>query len=195
MPESNRSLLERCLAISEMLKEGQEITFGELLQKMGESGPLLLVVIISIPFLLPMPVPGLSVPFGIVIAFSGVAIALKRPLWLPRFFREKKFSVKTLQQIFATGTKFLRKIRPLFRERLTIVASSWAVQLMAGLLITLCGLLLALPLPPGTNFPPALIITLSAIGLLERDGLLLILAPTLLALIIIGVGRLIGEWH
>jgi hypothetical protein len=44
-----------------------------------------------------------------------------------------------------------------------------------SLTIAIRGLLLALPLPPGTNFPPALGIFLLSAGMVEEDSLFVLL--------------------
>jgi hypothetical protein len=54
-------------------------------------------------------------------------------------------------------------------RHLWLTESPLLVQLHA-FIIFVAAFVLLLPLPPGTNFPPALCIILMAGGLLERDG-------------------------
>jgi hypothetical protein len=44
------------------------------------------------------------------------------------------------------------------------------VETVSAVMVVILGFLLALPLPPGTNFPPAISIILLSIGSLERDA-------------------------
>ena len=64
----------------------------------------------------------------------------------------------------------LRLLEVMLKPRqLWLTASPLLVQLHAFIILT-AALVLLLPLPPGTNFPPALCIVIMAGGLLERDG-------------------------
>jgi len=58
-------------------------------------------------------------------------------------------------------------------RQLWLTSSPLLVRLHA-FIILVAAFVLLLPLPPGTNFPPALCIVIMAGGLLERDGLFVI---------------------
>ena len=59
------------------------LTVGELLATLGHLGLLLMCMILSVPFLFPVSIPGSSVPVGLVIALIGVGLATGRTPWLP----------------------------------------------------------------------------------------------------------------
>ena len=67
-------------------------------------------------------------------------------------------------------------MRPVTLREVIVVLQGRAYTLLMlllrfhALVILLASLVLLLPLPPGTNFPPALCIVIMAGGLLERDG-------------------------
>lgn len=61
------------------------------------------------------------------------------------------------------------------RPRNALLVTNPIVQRINGFIIFICGLLLMLPLPPGTNFTPGLTVFLLSIGILEEDGLFVLL--------------------
>jgi hypothetical protein len=59
------------------------LTLREILAQLGERGLLLLCVLVTVPFLLPVSVPGSSVPVGVIIALNGISLLSHRTPWLP----------------------------------------------------------------------------------------------------------------
>jgi hypothetical protein len=174
-------LSERLLALAEVCQT-RELSLSFLLTKLGVSSHALVVFIFSIPFLLPIPVPGLSILLGGLIALSGLAIAIGRPIWLPKVIADRSIDGSLVAKIFFAASKLVKKIEFLFRPRLTKISDNTIIRTFAGLVIAVSGIVLLLPLPPGTNFPPALVCVLLAVGLLERDGLLLLIGFSFFAL-------------
>jgi hypothetical protein len=66
------------------------LTVGELLARLGEPGLLALCVVCTVPFLLPVSIPGSSTPFGLLIALIGVGVAANRIPWLPQWLLLRK---------------------------------------------------------------------------------------------------------
>jgi hypothetical protein len=58
----------------------------------------------------------------------------------------------------------------MLKPRLLWLTDAPLLRQLHSFVILLASLVLLLPLPPGTNFPPALCIVIMAGGLLERDG-------------------------
>lgn len=157
------------------LCRGSDITLGELFENMTSRSHALLTLIFALPFLLPIPLPGLSIIFGLVIMLAGGAMGIGRKPWLPQFFLKRSISTQTLSKIFEQGARFTRILEKVIRPRGTHFLRHIWVKRFNGFLIAICGLLLALPLPPGTNFPPASVILLLSIGSLEEDVLVILL--------------------
>jgi hypothetical protein len=59
------------------------MTLGELLTQLGERGELMACMLLTVPFLLPLSIPGSSIPFGLLIALHGLGILMHRVPWLP----------------------------------------------------------------------------------------------------------------
>ena len=59
------------------------VTLRQLLAGMGENGLLLLCGLLSLPFLFPVSIPGVSTVFGAGIVLIGIAVTLNTLPWLP----------------------------------------------------------------------------------------------------------------
>ena len=131
---------------------------------------LLLMLLLSLPFLLPIPLPGLSFLLGSVIALIALRLTLGQKPWLPERLLDRELPAKFFPTLLAGASRVLRFLEVMLKPRqLWLTASPLLVQLHA-FIIFVAAFVLLLPLPPGTNFPPALCIILMAGGLLERDG-------------------------
>lgn len=161
--------------------DDRDFTLADLLVIFGDRAHALVVLLITAPFAL-IPLPGLSAPFGLVVAISGLCIAFRLPMWLPKRLRDRPWPRATLKKIFATTAKFVGWFEGFVRPRLLFLCESGAMRVVAGLVIMASGLILALPLPPGTNFPPAIVGVFLSLAVLERDGVLMILGVLLFVL-------------
>ncbi len=54
--------------------QGEQVTLRELLALVGEQGLLLFCVVLTLPFLLPVSIPGVSTLFGLVIILVSLGI-------------------------------------------------------------------------------------------------------------------------
>lgn len=147
------------------------VTLREVLQVLGERAYLLLVLLLALPFLTPLPLPGLSTPFGLAIAVVAARLLLGRRPWLPRKLQRQVVPAGFFTRLFAVAAWVLRLLERWLRPRLTgLTDGRVARQAHAGVML-LAALALLLPLPiPFTNSFPAWTILLVAGGLLERDG-------------------------
>ncbi len=132
----------------------------------------MLLLLISLPFLTPIPLPGLSTPFGLVVLVIGARLALGRRPWLPQALLVRRLPPRFLTRVLATAGAVLRWIEKVARPRLDFFHDQRVYRRIAGSLITISGLLLLLPIPlPFTNTLPALTVVLLSVGALERDGM------------------------
>ncbi len=132
-----------------------------------------MTLFLAAPFILPIPLPGVSMPFGIMIMIFGGALATGWDPYLPKRLLDRPLPGDTVRKLSRSASKVFRKAEKYLKPRLDWAISNPVLHALAGGLIAFSGLLLALPLPPGTNAPPALCILLLAAALLERDGLML----------------------
>jgi hypothetical protein len=158
------------------------ITVGGVLEHLEHRGHALLTLFLAGPFLVPLPLPGLSVPFGVFIAFFAFAMAFGRKPFLPKSWLAREIPKDTLRKFCRMAVRFFKKFEALFKPRLVWLVDFRAAQFTIAFMIAFCGILLALPLPPGTNSPPSSVIIALSIGFLERDGILVLIGYILFLL-------------
>ena len=151
------------------------LTLREVIYTLHGRAYMLLVLLLSLPFITPIPLPGLSTPFGLAIALIALRLSLGQRPWLPMKLQRKELPPGFFAKVFAFAEKVLRFLEKFLRPRLTFLSDTpFLVQLHALLMLT-AALALLLPLPiPFTNSFPAWTILLLAAGLLERDGVFIL---------------------
>jgi len=95
--------------------------------------------------------------------------------WIPQKILKQPISQKTVTKFLSALSKIIKLFERFFKPRLLTISDHSLNYQFNGLVITSCGLILMLPLPPGTNLPPALNILILAIGDIEDDGLLILI--------------------
>ena len=144
---------------------------SEIMEATQGRGFDLLLLCISLPFLTPIPLPGLSTPFGLVVALIGARLAVGRKPWLPQRLLARELPPRFLAKMLKAASRIVRLLEFFLRPRLGFLHESFMFRRFGGGLIMICGLLLLLPLPvPLTNSLPALTVLLLAASALERDG-------------------------
>lgn len=129
-----------------------------------------LFVLLSLPSALPIPAPGYSVPFGILIFVLAVQLlaGAKQP-WLPQRLAKQPMSLSQVQGVLKAGLPWLRRIEAISRPRFTPLCTSLAGRSILGSAIALMAISMMIPIP-GTNTLPAMGIFITGFGLLEDDG-------------------------
>jgi len=182
LPRPAQTLSTELKVLGEMFAE-REVTLREVMERLGVRASGLVVIIFALPFCAPVTLPGLSTPFGLVIAFIAGRHALGRAPWLPQRLLARKLPPRFFKTVIG-GTKRLvgwteRHLRPRW-PWLTGTTSrlrfhSWSICFAA--------LLLALPLGgiPFTNTLPGLAIFIGMLGIMAGDGLAILIGYVLLA--------------
>ncbi len=165
-------------AFSQELRELAErfaerpVQLGEILDATKGRGINLLLVFIALPFLTPIPLPGFSIPFGLVVAIIGARTALGQKPWLPEKLLTRQLPPRLLSKLLKASSRVVKWLEYFLRPRLALMNDSAVFRRLAGALITISGLFLIIPLPvPFSNSLPACTVLLLAAGALERDGL------------------------
>ena len=152
-----------------------------------------LFVILALPSALPIPAPGYSIPFGVVMFLlaSQMVIGAKK-LWLPQRVRTYQLDLKTVQGFVKKGVPWLQRLETLSRPRLSYVCTSALGRIILGSAIALMSISMMIPIP-GTNTLPAIGIFIIGFGLQEDDGLISLggLTVCVLALVVV-LGILVG---
>ena len=155
--------------------EVETVTLREVMSLLHGRGYVLLVMLLALPFCTPVPLPGLSTPFGLIITIIGVRLACGAKPWLPARLLDTRLPPEIFAKVFALTRKIVLAFERLLRPRLLGVTATARLEQMHAMPIVICALMLLLPLPiPFSNVVPAWGIMLIAGGLLERDGAFII---------------------
>lgn len=152
---------------------GRSLSLGELEAILQGRGFALFILLLSLPFCAPIAIPGLSVPFGVVITFLGLRILFGHKPELPGFILRKQVKYATLERIVNLGLKLCKYMEKIARPRMAFLRTWPGMINLIGLGLASGGVQLLLPLPPLiplSNTIPALSVVLLTAGLIERDG-------------------------
>ncbi|MGJ3264538.1 MAG: exopolysaccharide biosynthesis protein [Salinarimonas sp.] len=163
--------------------EAERIPLGTLVDALGERTFGLVMLVLALPCAIPFlyGVPQIvSVPMVFVAAQLVIG---RKALWLPQGLRARAFSTSDYRAMIDRARPWLLRFEHLARPRLALLATGPSERLV-GLAMLVASLSIAVPLPL-TNTVPGIGVAIIAVGLIERDGLL-VLGGAVLALIWIG---------
>lgn len=168
---ANRGLLAALEAIA--ADTGEEgITLGDFVDALGERafGIILFAMAlpVSIPFLYGVPQ---------VMALPMMALAAQMAMgrdepWLPTRFKARRIGKAGLDRMARNGRKWFGWLEALARPRLRFLSGPSAERIVGGIFMVFCASILV-PLP-ATNTTPGIALAIAALGLLTRDGLLIL---------------------
>src|SRR6187455_326369 len=167
--DGGRRFTETLGAIERRAQAGP-VTIGELFSICGQQGHAFVAIFLVLPFLQPLPLPGISSVIGIVLVIIGAFVALRRPPWIPKRLRDAVIKPEVVLRICKSLERLLVRVERIVRPTARwIFAQRW-FRLTNGVIWIVHALVFSLPLPiPLTNFFPAVVILLLAIGILEED--------------------------
>lgn len=166
--------------LQELLKADDEhgLSISEITRAVGEKGFGLLLIVLSLPSAFPVPAPGYSTPFGLVMTLIALQmIGGRRAVWLPQKIGTIRIKPKLADKMIGSASKFLSKIERFIRPRQKWISGRTG-QASLALVVLIMACLMMLPIPL-TNTFPAMVIFMIGVGLSEEDGLLAIGAFTL----------------
>nr|WP_263012107.1 exopolysaccharide biosynthesis protein [Laspinema sp. D2d] len=151
-------------------ERSEGVILADIILLAGERIFGFLFVFLSLPSALPVPAPGYSTPFGIVIFILAVQLiaGAQRP-WMPNKVMNHPIALSKVQGILKAGIPWLEKIELLSRPRLTYICKSLPGRVVIGSAIALMAISMMIPIP-GTNTLPAMGIFVTGFGLLDDDG-------------------------
>ncbi|MBM3383466.1 MAG: exopolysaccharide biosynthesis protein [Betaproteobacteria bacterium] len=153
------------------------VTLRAIDEMFGDDGAPLTIIFLCLPFLFPMPIPGISTAFGLAIILLTFRIVSPIALPLPRIADRIVLNGKTVSIIADKSFSYVVKIENYVKPRAQFMTSGLS-RWLSALGMILSAVALALPIPPViplTNTLPALAITFFSLGLLMRDGLMIVL--------------------
>lgn len=180
---SKQPKLSEELAMLQQRYEKVPVKLRELIAVLRGRAYLLLVFLLALPFITPIPLPGLSTPFGAAIALIALRMVLGQKPWLPEKILAKEIPSGFFGKLLGFTRRAIGLVETFIRPRWSLFFTTPGVIRLHSLLIFVAALALLLPLPiPFTNSFPAWSILLMACALLERDGLFVVLSYLVFAL-------------
>jgi hypothetical protein len=144
------------------------IAVNDLITLLGGRGRAGLILLFALPNVLPAP-PGMSGVLGLPLLYLSFQMMLGRVPWLPKFIGRRSVPRDRFALLVDTAAPWLAQAERLLRPRWSWLVNHRAERVFGAFCLLLAAVL-ALPIPFG-NMLPALAISLIALGVLERDGL------------------------
>ena len=164
---------------SEVLRDlavggGETVAFREILAGLRHRVFGFTLLLFALPCCLPMP-PGIPTVCG----FAIVSIALnlivgRQRLWLPRPIADKRVARQDLTRMVERVVPYMQKLEKICRPRFAIVTEPVG-KVLIGLVLFVLGFIMILPIPFIGNMPPGFAASVIAIGMTERDGLIVLI--------------------
>ena len=153
--------------------QGEKIQVGFLLYRLRRrsfGGLLFFLAILSL-------IPGISIFAGLVMIILAAQLSLGfRSPKLPRVMSEYSLKIDHLKTILSRTAPKIERLEKYIKPRLLIFTLPPFTSVL-GILVFCLAALVILPLP-FTNLFPALAIFIISMGLLERDGLIILVGTT-----------------
>ena len=191
---SEVALAERLRAITAQLPEGG-VAMADLRDVVGQDGLMLLTAFMTIVFMVPVSVPGVSTVFGAAILMIGISRLFGQRLWLPRAVERRTVPSDGVRKAFERGLVWVQRLERVSRPgRLPRLTSSALMRVLTDAGLVLGAVLLMMPfgLIPLSNTLPAIALLFFAIGILQRDGVCILLGHVSNVLTILYFALLIG---
>lgn len=185
--------------ISEILTElaasaGPRVRMRDLVNALGDRAFGLLILVFALPNAIGLgTIPGLSTVFGVPQMFIAAQMAMgwHKP-WLPDWVLEKSLERADFLKIVDRSTPYLVRAEKLLRPRLAFM-SSFVAERCLGIVFLVMAAIVSLPIPGG-NWPPAVAMAFISIGLVERDGLYILIGLGVAAIAVLVAGAVIGAF-
>jgi len=149
------------------------MTLGDIVSVVGDRGFGILFLLLSLPSALPVPAPGYSTPFGIVLFLLSLQLLAGRPVpWIPEWTSRKVIGRSAADRMIRSTAAFFSFVERFIRPRLPLLLGRTASKGFCLLLLAMSGLMI-IPIPL-TNTLPAMVIFCVGVAMTERDGLALL---------------------
>lgn len=174
-----------------------EVSVENIVEHAEEEVITILCLIAILPFMQPIPIPGLSSILGFIVLLQGIGLMLLEKPLLTKRLKQISIGKAKFEKIYKAAKK-LSKITSKLSVLKHPITNTRFFHFLSGFSIVVAALFLSLPLPvPFSNLVPALSIFLVCIGLLEDDLLLALLGICMTGAVVwmaIQSMELIGYW-
>ena|SRR3990167_7543402 len=152
-----------------------EVTYQRILQMLGARAFGVVLLFFALPSALPFSaIPGIAVVFSVpILLFSSQMIFARKTLWLPKIIAERTIHQKTICKVIHATVPYLVKVEYFLKPRWSFMNSRF-MEIINGTVILCLAILLMLPIPLSNSIFAGLLIIFS-LGLIEKDGVFILL--------------------
>lgn len=152
---------------------GASISLGQLRDALGDKSFGYLLILAVLPSAI--PVPGLNSALGLLPMVLGFNLLLggQKP-WLPGFILNYKLPKKIFQDFFGVAEPVWRRYAAFIRPGWAFMCTN-AMERLMGLFIIFMSFIIILP-GPLTNVLPAIALVILAVGIIVKDGRVVLLS-------------------
>lgn len=175
------------------LSSGETVTLRALLGEMRPRDHAMLTLMLSAAFLHPIPMPGFSQLFGLLILYAGSRMARGLGPRFPKRWLDRPLAAGFLVRVFKAFAWVTSWFEHLVKPRGKFLATHPGTRRANGVGLCIIGGLILLPLPPPTNFPPAIAGFVLSAGIAE-DDLLFVTIGWILVLLNLALFGAIGVY-
>jgi len=172
---------------------------GDLIDRLDERAFGLMLLLLALPCCLPFIYLLPQIVALPMLALAGQMAAGRAHPWLPKNLRDRSFSIDAFHAVLTRSEKYVGWVERLARPRLHFVTGHIGARFVGALLIIPTASILV-PLP-STNTIPGIGVAIASLGLIERDGVLVIIGlaigfcwVALLAFLGLEATSLIKDW-
>ena len=157
----------------------ERVRVRDITESLGQRSFGFILLIFALPNSLPiLGIPGVSTITGLPMLFVAVQMALgHNRVYLPHWIADSSLATSDFQKLIFKVVPWLQRIEKLMRPRIILLTQGSAERWLGGFCVLLA-FLLVLPIPLG-NLLPALGILFIALGLIERDGVCVLLGMSI----------------
>ena len=156
----------------------ERVSVGEIVAALGDRGLGVLIAIFAIPNMLPSAVPFGNTVVGIFPLIFAVHLACGFDrLMLPTFVAKQSISSATFKALVPRVAAVLSWFERLLKPRFPGV-TGLSIERVVGVICIVLSLITMIPIPFAHNLP-ALALVLIGLGLIERDGLAIIIGSAI----------------
>lgn len=165
-----------------------QLRVSDILAYLGDRALAGAMLVFALPILAPLP-PGSNFVLGIpLLAITGQLMLGRSTLWLPDVIGRRQVRIESFRPFLRKAADRVEWFEKYMKPRHGIFCTPRADRLVGGVCFVLA-LLLFLPLP-FASLLPALALSLFALGLVKRDGIL-IAAGWLIAILVLVTTQLV----
>ncbi|MCL9685075.1 exopolysaccharide biosynthesis protein [Legionella maioricensis] len=175
MKKNNQRSSDALLEIANNKDLDGEITYQRIIDTLGERAFGIVLLFFALPSALPFSaIPGVSFIFSVpILLFAFQMIFARKTLWLPKIVANRTIHQEAIAKIIHTATPYIIKVEYFLKPRWPFMNSRF-MEIMNGVVICCLAVLLMLPIPL-SNFIFSSLLIIFGMGLIEKDGLFILL--------------------